>query len=108
MVFSPPQNTFFSDVPTDDSEKSRVVGEAYRLGIIKGVGDKFYPDQPVSYAEMIKILFSASVYFEDGKPVVELDAPVVGVTDPSFTQAVAYAHRLNVLPIWQGNHISTR
>lgn len=92
------QNTFFSDVPTDDSEKSRVVGEAYRLGIIKGVGDKFYPDQPVSYAEMIKILFSASVYFEDGKPVVELDAPVVGVTDPSFTQAVAYAHRLNVLP----------
>lgn len=92
------KNTFFSDVPTDDSEKSRVVGEGYRLGIIKGVGDKFYPDQPVSYAEMIKILFSASVYFKDGKPVVELDAPVVGVTDPSFTQAVAYAHRLNVLP----------
>ncbi len=92
------KNTFFSDVPTDDSEKSRIVGEGYRLGIIKGVGDQFYPDQPVSYAEMIKILFSASVYFKDGKPVVELDAPVVGVTDPSFTQAVAYAHRLNVLP----------
>lgn len=91
-------NTFFSDVPTDDSEKSRVIGEGYRLGIIKGVGDKFYPDQPVSYAEMIKMLFNASAYFKDGNPIAVLDENVVGLTDQSFTQAVVYAKRLNILP----------
>lgn len=91
-------NTFFSDVPTDDSELSRVIGEGHRLGIIKGVGDKFYPDQPVSYAEMIKILFSASAYFKDGKPLAVLDENVVGLTDQSFTQAVVYAKRLHILP----------
>ncbi len=106
-------NTFFSDVPTDDSEKSRVIGEGYRLGIIKGVDDKFYPDQPVSYAEMIKILFSASAYFKDGKPIAELDENVVGLTDQSFTQTVVYAKRLNILPFpnetpFPQDHLVTR
>lgn len=91
-------NTFFSDVPTDDSEKSRVIGEGHRLGIITGINDKFYPDNPVSYAEMIKILFHASAYFKDGKPVAELEENIVGLTDQSFHQAVAYAQRLNILP----------
>lgn len=95
-TFSHP-NSYFIDVPHDNSEESQIIGEAYSRGIIHGVGNHFYPDNPVSLGETIKMLVGSSGYFNNGLPLTTLPVTTQGVTDPSFLQPVEYARRLNIL-----------
>jgi len=96
-VFSHP-NSYFSDVPQDNSEESLIIGEAYNRGFIHGVGNHFYPDNPVSLGETIKMLVGSSSYFSNGQPIQNFSITVQGVSDPSFIQPVEYARQLNILP----------
>lgn len=91
-------NTHFSDVPHDDSEQSKIIGEAYHRGIITGIGDQFFPNKPVTYAEFIKILFTSSAYFNLGQPLNTLEINVANIPDPTFAQPLEYARRLGILP----------
>lgn len=95
----PHPNTTFSDVPKDNSELSLVIGEAYAQGIIKGVDGKFFPNKPVSNAEMIKILLAASIYFPNGEPVSPLPPTISGIKDPTFAQYIEKAHQLGLFTL---------
>ncbi len=92
------RNTQFSDVPQDDSEQSRIIGEAFHRGIITGIGDKFYPDRTVSYAELVKMTFTSSAYFAHGQPLKVLTKTFSLPADTTFIQPLEYASRLNLLP----------
>lgn len=91
-------NSQFSDVPQDTSEESRIIGEAFSRGIVTGIGDHFFPDRPVTYAEFIKILFTSSAYFRQGQPLNTLEIHLTNIPDPSFAQPLEYACRLDILP----------
>lgn len=92
------QNVRFSDVPQDNSEQSLVIGEAFAKGIITGIGDKFYPNKPVTNAEMVKMLFTSSAYFNQGQPLTQLDITYPTGQNSVFAQYLEHAHRLNLLP----------
>lgn len=92
-------NTTFSDVPKDTSELSVVVGNAYAHGIIHGVNGKFYPNAPVSQAEMLKMIIAASPYFQDGKPLTTLPVTIKGLTDDSFIQYLELAKKLGLFSL---------
>ncbi len=94
---SPTQNSIFSDIPKDASEISLVVGKAYEKGIVKGIGDKFYPNRAVSYGEMVKILLGAGIYFDHGTAIAPLPNTLTGISDESFRQFAEYAAHLNLL-----------
>lgn len=98
-VSSPSPNSFFTDVPHDNSEVSLVIGKAYANGIVSGVGDRFYPDRPVSYGEMVKILVGAGVYFNHGSAVTTLSSTLSGITDESFRQFAEHATRMNLVDL---------
>lgn len=91
-------NTHFNDVPKDNSEQSKIIGEAYSRGIITGVGDKFYPNLPVSQAEMIKMMLTSSAYFNQGAPNSTLTVQVSDLPDGTFGQPLEYGRRLGILP----------
>ncbi len=91
-------NTKFIDVPQDSSEQSKIIGEAYSRGIVTGIGDHFFPNVPVSYAEMIKMLLTSSAYFSQGTPNSVLTINLTNIPDPTFGQPLEYARRLGVLP----------
>lgn len=91
-------NIHFSDVPQDDSEQSKIIGEAYSRGIVTGIGDHFFPNAPVSYAEMIKMLLTSSAYFSQGAPNSILTLNLTNIPDPTFGQPLEYARRLSILP----------
>jgi hypothetical protein len=65
-------NTLFTDVATDGSEQSRIIGEASAHGIIQGLNNQFMPSKPVTVGELTKILLSSSAYFPNGKPIKNL------------------------------------
>lgn len=90
-------NSTFNDVSTDSSEVSRVIGEAQSRGIIQGHNGQFYPNQPVTLGELLKILLGSSAYFANGVPVANLPVTEPGVTEPSFIQPVEYARLLGIL-----------
>lgn len=102
-VSSPTPNSFFTDVPRDNSEMSLVIGKAYAQGIVTGVGDRFYPDRPVSYGEMVKILVGAGVYFNHGTAVSPLSATLTGISDESFRQFAEHAARMNLVDLGSGS-----
>lgn len=102
-VSSPTPNSFFTDVPRDNSEMSLVIGKAYAQGIVTGVGDRFYPDRPVSYGEMVKILVGAGVYFNHGTAVSPLSATLTGIGDESFRQFAEHAARMNLVDLGAGS-----
>lgn len=91
-------NSRFSDVPKDNSEQSRIIGEAYSRGIITGIGDRFYPNAPVTFAEMTKMIFTSSAYFNQGAPNTVLTVQMSDIPDASFAQPLEYARRLGILP----------
>lgn len=91
-------NVRFNDVPKDNSEQSKIIGEAYSRGIITGVGDKFYPNLPVSQAEMIKMMLTSSAYFNQGAPNTPLTVQVSDLPDSTFGQPLEYGRRLGILP----------
>lgn len=92
-------NDHFSDVPTDHSELSIIIGKAYAKGIIQGIGNRFYPDRPVTYGEMMKILIGAGIYFDHGSPKQVLNKGLNGITDESFRQFAEYAAQMNLLSL---------
>ncbi|MBP6085578.1 S-layer homology domain-containing protein [Candidatus Gracilibacteria bacterium] len=97
-------NSYFTDVPRDNSEVSLVIGKAYAAGIVTGVGDRFYPNRPVTYAEMVKILIGSGVYFNRGTPTgVTLPVTLSGITDESFRQYAEYARSLNLVEVSSNN-----
>ncbi len=105
-------NSLFTDVNDDQSEQSRVIGEAHARGIITGFNDQFYPNRPVTLGELIKILLGSSAYFPNGIPVQNLPVTEAGITEPSFAQPIEYAKLLGIIgedgkPIDQ-NHVVTR
>ncbi len=104
-------NSSFTDVNTDTSEQSRVIGEAHNRGIIQGQNNQFYPNRPVTLGELIKILLGSSAYFPNGQPVQNLVVTESGITEPTFIQPIEYAKFLGILeqsgPINQ-NEIVTR
>lgn len=100
---NPHPNTIFTDIPQDNSELSLIVGEAYARGIIKGIDNKFYPNAPVTYAEMLKMLLGASTYFVDGNPTTPLPVNIQGITDSSFAQYIEKAHQLGLLHLPANN-----
>lgn len=102
-VSSPTPNSFFSDVPRDNSEMSLVIGKAYAQGIVSGVGDRFYPDRPVSYGEMVKILVGAGVYFDHGTALSPLSSTLTGIGDESFRQFAEHAARMNLVNLGPGS-----
>lgn len=102
-ISSPTPNTFFTDVPHDSSEISLVIGKAYAQGIVTGVGDHFYPDRPVSYGEMVKILVGAGVYFDHGHAITSLPASLSGISDESFRQFAEYAAGMNLVDLGAGS-----
>ncbi|MBI4836652.1 MAG: S-layer homology domain-containing protein [Candidatus Abawacabacteria bacterium] len=97
-TFSVP-NTHFSDVPKDDSIQSRIVGEAFKRGVIQGINNQFYPDNPVTFAEMIKMLFATSFYFKNGEPLSQLEITIPNFNNSVFAQFMEHAYRLDILPI---------
>jgi len=94
---SPAPNRAFSDVPTDNSEMSLVIGKAKSLGIVQGIGNQFFPNRPVSYGEMVKILVGSGVYFDRGTPTRTLTHTLSGITDESFRQFAEYSARMNLV-----------
>ncbi len=102
-ISGPTPNTFFSDVPRDNSEMSLVIGKAYAQGIVTGVGDQFYPNRPVTYGEMVKILVGAGVYFDHGHAVTALSSTLSGVSDESFRQFAEHAARMNLVDLGAGS-----
>jgi serine-aspartate repeat-containing protein C/D/E len=105
-------NSLFTDVNDDQSEQSRVIGEAHARGVITDFNDQFYPNRPVTLGELIKILLGSSAYFPNGIPVQNLPVTETGITEPSFVQPVEYAKLLDIIgedgkPIDQ-NHVVTR
>lgn len=90
-------NSMFNDVSSDSSEISRVIGEAHSRGIIQGQNGQFYPNQPVTLGELLKILLSSSAYFPNGAPVANLPVTESGITEPSFIQPIEYAKLLGIL-----------
>lgn len=102
-ISSPTPNTFFTDVPHDNSEISLVIGKAYAQGIVTGVGDRFYPNRPVTYGEMVKILVGAGVYFDHGHAVTALSASLAGISDESFRQFAEYAASMNLVDLGAGS-----
>ncbi len=100
---NPHPNSTFTDIPQDHSELSLLVGEAYARGIIKGIDGKFYPNKPVTYAEMLKMLLGASTYFVDGNPVAPLPMSIKGITDQSFAQYIEKAHQLDFFELPTNN-----
>ncbi|OGC81954.1 MAG: hypothetical protein A2V81_03715 [Candidatus Abawacabacteria bacterium RBG_16_42_10] len=102
-VGSPAPNTFFNDVPKDNSEMSLVIGKAYAEGIVSGIGDRFYPNIPVTYGEMVKILVGAGVYFNHGTPVTAQADSLTCITDESFRQFAEHATRMNLVNLGPGN-----
>lgn len=104
-------NSSFNDVSTDSSEQSRIIGEAHNRGIVQGHNNQFYPNQPVTLGELIKIVLGSSAYFPNGQPVQNLVVTELGVTEPTFIQPIEYAKLLGILeqsgPINQ-NEIVTR
>ncbi len=102
-VGSPTPNTYFSDVPKDSSEMSLVIGKAYAEGIVSGIGDKFYPNVPVSYGEMVKILVGAGVYFNHGTAVNSQEHTLTCISDESFRQFAEHAARMNLVNLGPGN-----
>jgi uncharacterized repeat protein (TIGR01451 family) len=102
-ISSPSPNSFFSDVPRDNSEMSLVIGKAYAQGIVSGVGDRFYPDRPVSYGEMVKILVGAGVYFDHGTALSPLSSTLTGIGDESFRQFAEHAARMNLVNLGSGS-----
>lgn len=91
-------NTHFVDVPKDNSEQAKIIGEAFSRGIVTGVGDRFFPDTPVTFAEMAKMILASSAYFNAGTPNNILTVSTTDLPDPSFAQPVEYAKRLGILP----------
>lgn len=102
-ISSPTPNSFFTDVPRDNSEMSLVIGKAYAQGIVSGVGDRFYPDRPVSYGEMVKILVGAGVYFDHGNALSPLSSTLTGISDESFRQFAEHAARMNLVNLGSGS-----
>jgi hypothetical protein len=96
---NPHPNTAFADVPKDNSELSLIVGEAYARGIIKGIDGKFFPNAPVTYAEMLKMLLGSSTYFVDGNPTAPLPITIKGINDQTFTQYIEKAHQLGLFDL---------
>jgi hypothetical protein len=96
---SPVPNTFFSDVPKDQSEVSLVIGKAHAIGIINGIGDRFFPNNPVSYGEMVKILLGGGYYFRRGIPVTAQSSTLNGITDETFRQFAEHAVKMNLVTI---------
>jgi len=91
-------NTHFTDVPQDDSEVSKVIGEAFNRGIVTGIGDHFYPNNPVSFAEMVKMLLTSSAYFTNGQPITIEPVSIPNISEATFAQPLEYARRLGILP----------
>ncbi|MBP7057350.1 BspA family leucine-rich repeat surface protein [Candidatus Gracilibacteria bacterium] len=91
-------NTHFIDVPKDNSEKSKIIGEAFSRGIVTGVGDRFFPDTPVTFAEMAKMILTSSAYFTAGTPNTVVTVSMTDLPDTSFAQPIEYAKRLGILP----------
>lgn len=96
---NPHPNTVFSDVPQDNSELSLIIGEAYARGIIKGIDGKFFPNAPVTQAEMLKMLLGASTYFVDGNPTAPLPITIKGLTDTSFAPYIQKAYQLGLFTL---------
>ncbi|MBI4835810.1 MAG: S-layer homology domain-containing protein [Candidatus Abawacabacteria bacterium] len=102
-VSSPAPNRFFTDVPQDDSAMSLVIGKAKALGIVQGIGDRFYPNRPVSYGEMVKILIGSGVYFDHGTPTTVLAHTLTGINDEGFRQYAEFSARMNLVNLGSGN-----
>ncbi len=102
-ISSPTPNSFFTDVPRDNSEMSLVIGKAYAQGIVSGVGDRFYPDRPVTYGEMVKILVGAGMYFDHGTALSPLSSTLTGIGDESFRQFAEHAARMNLVDLGSGS-----
>lgn len=96
---TPNPNTFFSDVPKDQSEVSLVIGKAHAIGIINGIGDRFFPNNPVSYGEMVKILLGGGYYFRRGIPVTPQSSTLNGITDETFRQFAEHAVKMDLVTI---------
>lgn len=91
-------NSVFTDVASDDSEQSRIIGEARAHGIVQGLNNQFMPSKPVTVGEFTKILLSSSAYFPNGKPIKNLPITETGITEPTFAQPVEYAKLLDIYP----------
>lgn len=100
---SPVPNSYFTDVPTDNSEMSLVIGKAKALGIVQGIGNQFFPDRHVSYGEMVKILVGSGVYFSRGVPSSTLPHTLNGISDESFRQFAEHAVIMNLVNLSNGN-----
>lgn len=98
-TISPVPNNFFNDVPKDQSEVSLVIGKARSIGIINGIGDRFFPNNPVSYGEMVKILLGGGYYFRRGIPVATQASTLNGITDETFRQFAEHAAKMNLVTI---------
>lgn len=96
---APTPNRIFNDVPQDNSELALVIGKAQSLGIVNGIGDRFFPNQPVSYGEMVKILVGAGVYFNRGAPVTAQPSSLDGITDETFRQFAEHAQAMDLINI---------
>lgn len=99
----PTPNNHFSDVPHDNSEISLIIGKAYNQGIIQGIGSNFYPNTPVTYGEMVKILVGAGPYFSHGSALVPVTSKLNGITDESFRQFAEYANTMNLIDLESNN-----
>lgn len=98
-TISPTPNDFFNDVPKDQSEVSLVIGKARSIGIINGIGDRFFPNNPVSYGEMVKILLGGGYYFRRGIPVTAQANTLNGITDETFRQFAEHAVKMDLVTI---------
>ncbi len=98
-TISPTPNTFFNDVPKNQSEVSLVIGKARSIGIINGIGDRFFPNNPVSYGEMVKILLGGGYYFRRGIPVTTQASTLNGITDETFRQFAEHAAKMDLVTI---------
>lgn len=99
----PTPNNYFSDVPTDNSDMSLIIGKAYAEGVVQGIGNKFYPNRPVTYGEMVKILIGAGIYFSHGIAVNSLTSSTTGITDEAFRPYVEHAARMNLVNFGENN-----
>ncbi len=94
-------NTVFPDVPTDNSEMSVIIGTAYRLGIVQGFEGKFYPNNPVTVGEMMKILIGSNAALRAAIQNTVFST-VPGVTENGFNAYAGYAVQFDMVKLEQG------
>ncbi|MBI4836695.1 MAG: DUF11 domain-containing protein [Candidatus Abawacabacteria bacterium] len=95
-------NTVFSDVPTNDSEMSLIIGTAQHLGIVDGIDGKFYPNNPVTFGEMVKILLGSNRQLKATLLAARSTEPLAGVTENGFAPFAQYAYQYNMVTLENG------